>query len=504
MATQGLANYLKQGPLSDRPVFIGYDVRNHSREFALETALVLAGNGIPVFLTKDICPTPLVSFGCRHFNCQAAIMITASHNPPEYNGYKVYWADGGQIVAPHDQGIIKQIKKIASLNEVHLASKKSSLIRFIGDELDAAYLKELRSLRLYDSLPPINILYTPLHGTGIRIIPTALKTWGFPCSLIEEQKDPDGNFTNTPSPNPEEAKALQLGANRLVSEQADLLIGTDPDADRVGIAVLHQEKALLLTGNQIACLCLHHICEALSYQGQSFHDKLFIKTIVTTELFKKIAASYGAECIDVLTGFKYIAEQIALSEHPPQEKKYLFGGEESYGYLFGTFVRDKDAVSSSCLIAEMTALAKREKITLVDRLHQLYRLYGIHRESLTNIALSDNQAGIDQVAQIMNHLRQSLPSRINRLLVTQCDDYLSKQSKNLQTKKMHFMNLPKSDVLRFWLEDGSKLVIRPSGTEPKIKIYAETTEKSDDIEAAIQTCEEKLHSLVEAFKRDYL
>ncbi|HAB98939.1 MAG TPA: phospho-sugar mutase, partial [Parachlamydiales bacterium] len=256
LATQGLANYLNKQPLEKRRVFIGYDVRSNSDAFALEAARVLAGNQIEALLTDDICPTPLVSFGCRHFQCQAAIMITASHNPPEYNGYKVYWQDGGQIVAPHDQGIIEEVRKIQNPSQVLIASENSPLIQRIDSSLDEAYLTELASHRLYEALPSINIIYTPLHGTGIRILPNALKTWGFSCALVDQQKTPDGQFPHAKTPNPEEPKALELGAQMLIEQQADLLLGTDPVADRVGAAVVHEGAPGFLTGNQIACLCL--------------------------------------------------------------------------------------------------------------------------------------------------------------------------------------------------------------------------------------------------------
>ncbi|MBX9744264.1 MAG: phospho-sugar mutase, partial [Chlamydiales bacterium] len=337
MATQGLANYLGLLFSSESSVFIGYDVRHHSREFALQAARVLAANQIRVFLAKEICPTPLVSFACRHFHCKAGIMITASHNPPEYNGYKVYWSDGGQIVAPHDQGIIEEVRKICNISQVRLAEPNSPLIEFIDASLDDAYLEKLSTYKLYPNLVPIHVIYTPLHGTGIRMIPKTLANWNFSCSLVEKQSSPDGLFTHAESPNPEEASALKLGAEMLVEKQADLLLGTDPDADRVGAAVLHEGKPVFLTGHQIGCLCLDHICQALTERQKLPLNSLCVKTIVTTELFKKIAQHYGVSCIDVLTGFKYIAAEIAKRENTPYH--YLFGAEESYGYLFNSFVR---------------------------------------------------------------------------------------------------------------------------------------------------------------------
>lgn len=498
MATQGLANYLNQLFPSDGSVFIGYDVRRHSKEFAFQAARVLAANQIRVFLAKEICPTPLVSFACRHFHCKAAIMITASHNPPEYNGYKVYWSDGGQIIAPHDRGIIEEVRKICDISQVHVAEPDSTLIEFVESSLDDAYLEKLSTYKLYPNPAPIHVIYTPLHGTGIRIIPKALTNWNFSCSLVEKQSYPDGLFTHAESPNPEEAAALKLGAEMLVEKQADLLLGTDPDADRVGTAVLHEGKPVFLTGHQIGCLCLDHICLALTERQDLPPNSLCIKTIVTTELFKKIAESYQVSCIDVLTGFKYIAAEIAKTENTPYH--YLFGAEESYGYLFNSFVRDKDAISSSCLIAEVTAKAKQDKLSLVGKLYQLYRRYGVHRELLTNIGLSDNEQGLIQVQLIMNTLRENPPSKIHELPVVQIDDYLFSKSTHLPTNTTSLIDLPKSDVLRFWLNDQTKLVIRPSGTEPKIKIYAEVChEPSDNIEQIIESCDQRLQSLTQAF-----
>ena len=493
LATQGLANYLKKQPRAESglSVFIGYDVRHLSKEFAEESARVMAGNQIRVFITETICPTPLVSFGCRHFGCQAAIMITASHNPPEYNGYKVYWSDGGQIVPPHDLGIIEEVRKVVDLNQVLLGSKDSPLIEKVGSDLDELYLFQLSKLRLHQELPPLKILYTPLHGTGIRIIPRALKSWGFTCRLVDGQKDPDGNFTNAPSPNPEEAKALQMGSELLENEGGDLLIATDPDADRVGIAVLEKGRAIRLTGNQIASVSLYHICEAL--KGKMPANGAFVKTIVTTELFKKIAENYGALCFDVLTGFKYIAELIALWEKSAEGPRYIYGGEESYGYLFGTFVRDKDAISSSCLIAEAAAFAKKENLTLIGKLYQLYEKYGVHRESLTTLSFPDSQAGMDAIDRLMGSLRKNPPLTIGSRSIKSFDDFFSKGSSPL----------PPSNVLRFMLEDGSKLIIRPSGTEPKIKIYAEVSKRGNNIEETIQECDENLTDLVNDFKRGY-
>ncbi|MCC6127756.1 MAG: phospho-sugar mutase, partial [Chlamydiae bacterium] len=425
IATQGLANYLLKQGEKKISVFIGYDVRDRSREFAIAAARVLAGNHIETLLTDAICPTPLVSFGCRHFSCQAAIMITASHNPPEYNGYKVFWNDGGQVVAPHDQGILQEVQKIAGIDEVQLAPPDSPLIRLIDNSLDEAYLNTLAACKLHKKTAPLKIFYTPLHGTGIRILPKALQSWGFSCSHVEKQSDPNGKFPHAASVNPEEKEAFELGSELLIKEKGDLLLATDPDADRVGAAILHAGNLIHLTGNQIACLCLDHICRTLAEKKELSNRYACIKTIVTTELFAHIAESYGLTCFNVLTGFKYIAAQIAEWEKTDAPYQYLFGGEESYGYLFQSFVRDKDAISSSCLIAEAAASAKEQGKTLLDELYTLYERFGVYRQLLTNLSLPSGKAGLEAVSQIMDRLRNTPPLTISGQKVVQIDDYLA-------------------------------------------------------------------------------
>jgi phosphomannomutase len=505
-ATQGLANYLKtQAPsLEGHSVFIGYDVRHHSQEFANEAARVLAGNGIKVWLTKEICPTPLVSYGCRIHKCSSAIMITASHNPPAYNGYKVYWSDGGQVVPPHDEGIIEEVRKVDLLHGILLAPLESPLIQWVGRELDDAYLTALQKQRLYPDLKKeaIDIVYTPLHGTGMRILPQALKSWGFSSvELVEAQSSPDPHFSKAPSPNPEEEKALAMGTEQLIHRKRDLLIATDPDADRMGIAIVDRGRAVRLSGNQIACLILFHICTALSIRGEFPPNAAFIKTLVTTELFRTIAESFGGLCIDVLTGFKYIGEKMTLWEHSFDAPQYVFGAEESYGYLFGMNVRDKDAISSACLIAEAAALAKEQNMNLLDRLYQIYRKYGVYREKLSTLSFSEGAKGLLSMKALMECLRKSPPTKIGGKRVVRIEDYGTGIAKG---KGEGLLSLPKSDVLLFWLEDESKLVIRPSGTEPKVKIYVEAVEKEvEEIELAVERCDQKVAHLTEAFRTSF-
>lgn len=482
-ATQGLANYLKKTLRPSYAVFVGYDVRHNSRAFAEETARVLAGNQIKVYLSSEICPTPLVSFGCRYYRCQAAIMITASHNPPEYNGYKVYWSDGGQIVFPHDKGIIQEINAVG--NSIEIAPLQSPLILSSNSSLEQAFIDETKKLQLREDLAKTNvkIIYSPLHGTGIRLIPQALKSWGYEhVHLVAEQSSPDGNFPHAHSPNPEEPSSLTLGTKQLLREKADLLIATDPDADRIGVV---SAEGIQFTGNQIACLLLQHIC-----QSKPLPEKAaFVKTIVTTELFRKIAETYHGNCFDVLTGFKYIGEKITEWEKT-HEYTYVFGAEESCGYLYGSFVRDKDSVSSACLITEATAAAKQNNMTLLGALYALYQKYGVTREKLINLTFKDSQEGLQQINEMMQKYRKNPPASINGVQVTKIEDFLP-----------GILSLPSSNVIRFWLKDGSKIVIRPSGTEPKVKIYVEVSESpSQDIEGKIKICDERLKNIENFFR----
>jgi len=486
MATQGLANYLLQEHGRAR-VFIGYDVRHNSFLFAKESARVLAGNNIEAFLTREICPTPLASFGCRHFNCQAAIMITASHNPPEYNGYKVYGSDGAQIVPPVDGEIIAQVRKIQSPDQVRLGELDSSFVHWVGSEIDSAYLQELGELAGDVSLKKLSILYTNLHGTGVRIVPAALRSWGFySLSSVEAQAPLDGSFQAAPSPNPEEESALSLGIQQMLETRADLLLATDPDADRVGLAIRQGNRAVRFNGNEIACICLAHLLK----RGLPERAAI-LKTIVTTELLSKMAESYRVRCIDVLTGFKYIAQEIRSWEENGAKHQFLFGAEESHGYLLGTFVRDKDAIGASCLIAAAAEEEKAENRTLLDALYDLYRRFGVHRQSLYTMAFADSPTGMEAMGQLMKKLRTSRPSAIGKSRIVQFDDLLQETA------------LPRSDVLRFWLEDQTRVVIRPSGTEPKLKIYLEASDPPGlDLQTSIQNCDQRLKQTMEHFRQE--
>jgi phosphomannomutase len=503
VATQGLASYLQRQKPHVLRVFIGYDVRLHSRQFAEEAARVLVANGIGVLVTQEVCPTPLVSFGCRHFQCSAAIMITASHNPPQYNGYKVYWNDGAQVVAPHDRGILDCIKQISMPVQVGQVSLEDPNIQWIGDELDQAYLKALDRLILSPPQKPLRIVYTNIHGTGLRLVPRALKRRGYTqISLVNEQSSLDGTFPAAPHPNPEEEGTLELGSRQLLREQGDVLLATDPDADRVGVVVRHQERAVILNGHELACILLSYIAERLQQRGELPQHGAFIKTIVTTEMARKIALHYGIACYDVLTGFKYIAQLIREWEEN-QQQQFLFGAEESLGFLFRSFVRDKDGIAAACLIAEAAERMKREGKTLIDRLYELYHTYGIYRQCLVTLDFEDTPVSRDEMRRLLQRLRDHPPRTIGGVLVRQFDDYLNRTSLDIQTGKTRPLQLESSNVLLFWLQQEGKLVIRLSGTEPKIKIYGELCRTSKGIlEQEVTQCDQELRALVGIFTRD--
>lgn len=504
MATQGLANYLhtqKKGhPLC---VVIGFDSRHHSEEFAWTAARVLAGNKIHVFLLTQLRPTPFVSFACRHKKADAAIMITASHNPKEYNGYKVYWSDGAQVVHPHDSGIVKEANGIKSLEQIHLATPNDPLITRLTDELDAPYLDAIRPLQHFPDAnkkhgPTLHIIYTPLHGTGITLTPRALADWGFTAvEPVKAQSTPDGDFPTTPFPNPEYKEALELGIDLLQKKSADLCIANDPDADRMGVVVRHQGKPFILNGNEVASLCTAFLLKTLSEQKRLPENGAVVTTIVSTELIKQITTAYRKTCFEVLTGFKYIGEKIHEWETSKPSYQFLFGAEESYGYLIGTHARDKDAIVCSCLIAEIALHAKQQGKTLADLLYSLYEIYGVFREKQTSLNFQPNKEEMQKMAHLMQTLRSRPPHDIANSRIVLIEDYLSGQRHHVDSGKTEALTLPKSDVLLFRLQDKSRLVIRPSGTEPKVKIYASTSlPPSNAITSHIAQCDARLDALV--------
>lgn len=469
-ATQGLANYLLQNKKSSS-VLIGFDSRHHSQEFAETAARVLAGNGIKVYFLPELRPTPYVSFGCRHYQCDAAIMITASHNPKQYNGYKVYGADGAQVVHPQDTAIVREAGKISSLEQVKLAPLNSPLIHLVDlQACDNAYLDAIKPLqRVFPKGDAPSIAYTSLHGTGITLAPRALEQWGFTtCYLVPIQTEPNGDFPTTPFPNPENRQALNLGLATMKEHNADLLIANDPDADRIGIACQHKGKPFIFNGNQIAVLCVDYLCEMVPSKGT------FVTTIVSTDLIRKIAEANGFSCVEVLTGFKYIGEKIREWESTGQ--KFVFGAEESYGYLLGTSSRDKDGIVTACLLAEITLYARRANQTLVDRLYQIYRRYGVHLDGQVSI-----EKEMGEMTAWMHRLRSSPPKAIAGTAVTSQHET--------------------ADILVLQLSDGSRVTIRPSGTEPKIKIYASThLPPHDDVEGQMALCDKTLQRLLNFWK----
>ncbi len=480
-ATQGLANYMKKNfPGMDLKVAVAHDSRNNSRHFAEVTAEVMAANGIHCYLFEDLRPTPELSFAVRHLHCQAGVMVTASHNPKEYNGYKAYWDDGGQIVPPHDKAIIAEVNAVTSLSQIHWKGNPDK-IQIIGKEVDDVYLAKILALsgnpEAIRRHPNLSIVYTPLHGTGITMVPKALEMYGFTnVTVLESQRTPDGNFPTVASPNPEEKSAMELTIRKADEIGADLVLATDPDADRVGIAVRNDHGEMeLFNGNMTGSLLVYHLLSQWQKNGKLTGKEFIVKTIVTTELIRAIAESFKVESFDVLTGFKYIAEKIKEQVG----HTFIVGGEESYGYLVGDFVRDKDAVSACCMIAELAACLADEGKTLYTQLKELYVKYGFYKEDLLSIT-KKGQSGAAEIQKMMDDFRSCPPKEINGSPVTKVIDYKASTT-TLSDGTVTPIDLPKSDVLQFFTADGTKVTVRPSGTEPKIKFYFGVKEPLNEI-----------------------
>ena len=463
MTTQGFCNYIKQKKTQGEVrCVISHDSRNNSRNFALTTARVMAANGFKVFLFEDMRPTPELSFAVRELKADAGVMITASHNPKEYNGYKAYWNDGAQLTAPDDELVIEQVNKITDISQVKTQQGDEN-ITIIGKDIDQVYIDRVKSLSLDNGYISRNkglkIVYTPLHGTGIKLIPQALKAYGFDnVSIVEPQAVADGNFPTCVSPNPEEPAALELGLQQAQRENADILLATDPDADREALAVKKKNgEWILLNGNQTASLFTYYLLKRWSEEGRLTGNQYIIKTIVTTELVRKIAESFNVECYDTLTGFKHIAAKIKSMEG---KKDYIGGGEESFGYLIGDFVRDKDSVSGCCILAEMAAYASDKGQTLYDMLLDIYAQYGFYQEKQVSI-VRKGQSGAEEIKAMMTTFRTNPHTSLAGEKVERIADYLECEK----------TGLPSSNVLQYFLSDGSKVSVRPSGTEPKIKFY---------------------------------
>ncbi len=473
MATQGLSNYIKKVcGINGIRVAVGYDCRNNSRYFAETTADIFSANGFEVFLFDSLRPTPELSFAIRQYKCQSGVVITASHNPPEYNGYKAYWNDGGQVVAPHDKGIMEEVRKIKSVSEIKFERKKEK-IRIIGRETDKLFLDEILKISInpdiIQKMSDIGIVYTPIHGTGVNIIPEALRMFGFKNIInVPEQDIPDGNFPTVKSPNPEDPAALSMAIKKAYETGAELVLATDPDADRLGLAVRNKNREfVLLNGNQTCVLLIHYILSQFMEKNKYAGNEYIIKTIVTTDLLDRIAERYKVRCYNVLTGFKFFAE---LMKQLEGREKYIGGGEESYGFLPGDYVRDKDAVASCALSAEVAAWAANKGKSLYDYLTDIYIEYGIYREKLINLVRKGKE-GADEIKAMMKSYRDNPPETINKSRVVKIDDYEKLISTNCITGQKEKINMLESDVLQFFLEDGSKISVRPSGTEPKIKFY---------------------------------
>ncbi|MDM1296010.1 phospho-sugar mutase [Sphingobacterium sp. N143] len=481
-ATQGLANYLKkQFSNQEIKVAVSYDSRNNSQAFGQLVAQVFAANGIRVYLFNEMRPTPMLSFAIRHFGCQSGVMLTASHNPKEYNGYKAYWNDGSQLTAPHDKNVIEEVNAITAVADIQFEGNRQNILP-LGEEIDQIYIEANKALSIHPEAvaaqKDLKIVFSPIHGTGITIVPKLLTAWGFEqVTVVAEQATPDGNFPTVIYPNPEEEDAMALAKKKGEEIDADLVLATDPDADRVGIAVKNsQGQFQLLNGNQIGSLLIYYVLRSKSELNQLKNNPYIVKTIVTSNLQSAIADHYGVAHYETLTGFKYIGELITRLGDSAQ---YLVGGEESYGYLVGDLVRDKDAPNSCAFLAEMTAYFKSKGKTVYEVLLDIYQEFGCYQEKLISLT-KKGKAGAEEIQAMMAGLRQNLPSSLGGVQVKEIRDYQQSKITDMQTSRTSEIALPKSDVLQFITVDGDVISARPSGTEPKIKFYCSVKEELPD------------------------
>ena len=504
MATQGLANYIKKmfADMKHPQVAIAYDCRNNSKEFAQISADVMTANGIKVFLFSALRPTPELSFAIRELKCQSGIVVTASHNPKEYNGYKVYWEDGGQVVSPHDKNIIAEVEKITDISMVK-RKRNAKLIEMLDEKFDEIYLSNVMKLSLSPKLikkhKNLAFVYTPIHGTGGQLMPTLFAKAGFKNFYpVEEQMVTDGNFPTVVSPNPEEPAAMNMAIEKAKAMKADVVLATDPDADRVGVAVRDDEgNFMLLNGNQTASILTYYILTRWEELGKLTGKEFIVKTIVTSDLISNIAQKFNVKTYDVLTGFKYIADKIL---HKPEET-FVCGGEESYGFLVGDFVRDKDAIITCFMLAEATSWAAEQGKTLYQILKDIYKEFGVYKEKLVSLT-KKGISGIKEIQEMMLELRKNPPKSLLGSRVIEIRDYKLGVSKDLTFGIETIINLPKSDVLQFFTEDGIKVSIRPSGTEPKIKFYFsmnEPLENLNELSGVEQEIKENLDELAKLF-----
>ncbi len=503
MATQGLSNYLKECFKGQEvKVAVAHDSRNNSRFFAERVADIFASNGFKVYLFDELRPTPELSFAIRELGCQSGVVVTASHNPKEYNGYKAYWADGAQVTPPHDKNIIAEVEKITSIDQIELG-KNPENITILGKEFDDIYLARIKGLSMAPEAVAKNhdmkIVYSPMHGAGVKLVPASLRNFGFTnIIMVEEQSVVDGNFPTVASPNPEERATMSMAIELARKEGAELVIATDPDADRIAIAVLDDKgEYVLLNGNQTMVLLLSYMLTRWGELGKLDGKQFVIKTIVTSEMVKAVADAYGVKCYDCLTGFKYIAKIIRENEG---KTTYIGGGEESFGFLAGDFVRDKDAVSACALAAEAMAWAKEKGLTLHEWLKELYVKYGFYREGLVSVVRKGKE-GAEEIQKMMIDMRTNPPKTILGSPVVKINDFLSLEQTDVVAGTKTPIEQDKSNVLQFFTEDGTKVSVRPSGTEPKIKFYFGVcaplccTARFDDVQA-------ELDAKIEAIKKE--
>ena len=507
-ATQGLANYIIEQGTQDKGVAISYDSRRMSDEFSLQTALILNANGIKTYLFEKLRPVPELSFAVRQLGCTAGIMITASHNPPKYNGYKVYWDDGSQIVVPRDKDIIAKVRAISDFKEIKTISKEEAvnkgLFNVVGTEMDDKYINTLKSLVLNPEIvreegKKLKIVYTPLHGTGNTVTSRLLKELGFEnVYVVPEQEKPDGNFPTVDYPNPEDKKAFKLALELAKKVDADVVLANDPDADRLGIYAKDTKTGeyMTYTGNMSALLIAEYRISQMKEKGLLPADGMFITTIVSSELAKAIAKNYGLECIEVLTGFKNIGAVIKKAEEK-KDKTYVFGFEESYGCLIGDYARDKDGISAVMSLCEAAAYYKSKGMTLWDQMMKIYEKYGFYKEDQVSIVL-EGADGAEKIKSMMTNMRNNLPEKIGKYKVIEFKDVELDEIKNLVTGEQRKTGLPKSNVLYYELENNAWCCVRPSGTEPKIKLYMGV--KADSMESAEKDLEELKDAMVRLVK----
>ena len=492
-ATQGFADYLNQ-EYQNPSVAISFDSRIKSDVFSKAAAEVLAANGIKVHIYKDLMPTPCLSFAVRALKCQGGIMVTASHNPAKYNGYKVYGEDGCQITLRGAEIILEKINSLDMFSGVKSSVFDEELakgnISYIDDEVIEDFYKNVLAEGINTDLcasSGLKVVYTPLNGTGNKPVREILKRLGITdVTIVKEQENPDGNFTTCPYPNPEIREALEVGLKYCNEVKPDLLLATAPDCDRVGIAVPDGDGYALFSGNEVGAMLLEYICQQRIAKGTMPENPIAVKTIVTTDIVNLIGKEYGVKIIDVLTGFKFIGEQIGLLEAKGEENRYIFGFEESYGYLSGGYVRDKDAVNASMLICEMAAYYRTQGISLIQARENMYKKYGVFLQTLHSFTF-EGESGMKKMAEIMTSLRNDPPAEIGGLKVVKIDDYQTSISKDLVSETAIELTLPKSNVLAFFLEGGSKAIVRPSGTEPKIKTYFTAKKSTHDEAASLET-----------------